>query len=117
MFKISGRQEFNKSGHINDILIFFAGAIGGLYCVHISHLFTIPAASTPRSGGQVCVTVSEQANWLMMMMKPCVFKGVLCVCVCGACASCVCVCVPWRCGDCLIWPGGVPLARLITVCL
>lgn len=91
MFKISGRQEFNKSGHINDILIFFAGAIGGLYCVHISHLFTIPAASTPRSGGQVCVTVSEQANWLMMMMKPCV-----CVCVCGACASCVCV-----------FPGGV----------
>lgn len=63
MFKISGRQEFNKGGQINEILaIFFAGAIDGLYYVYISHSFSIPAASTPSSGGQVRVTVSEQAN-------------------------------------------------------
>lgn len=82
MFKISGREEFNKGRHINDMLTSFAVAIDGLCCVYISHLFTIPSAPLPDTGGQVCVTVSEQANRLMMM-KPCAFKSVVCVsCLC-----------------------------------
>lgn len=76
MFKISGREEFNKGRHINDMLTSFASAIDGL--CFISHLFTIPCAPLPDTGGQVCVAVSEQANRLMMM-KPCAFKCIVCV--------------------------------------
>lgn len=37
-------------------------AVGGSYYVYISHYFSVPANSTPGSGGQAHVTVSEQTN-------------------------------------------------------
>lgn len=126
MFKISGRQEFNKSRHINDILIFlpalYMACIVFIFCFYLQFQQHQHVAL---EGKYVLL------NWLMMM-KPCVCERVLCVCVALVlasvilavmCSVCVCartracVCVPWRRGDCLIWPSGVPLARLITVCL
>lgn len=84
MFKISGRQEFNKGRHINEILrFFFPSGIDDLYCVYVSYSFTIPAASTPGSGGQVRVTVSQQANRHNDDEAVCLSTS---VCVCCACA-------------------------------